>query len=140
MLFRSEPDSAFDTVGTIIQEIDANAIDIPIAKNPSVSPSEVDQNIKDGVEAYLSPQPTYRRTEILDSFAFDETGGPGSIQEITASVGVIDNTPEGITNPSAGKWLKIGHTVQSTDDTFEQVETWQYASNGWDTTIYSSIA
>lgn len=127
-------------VGTVTQEIDSNAIDIPIKKNPNLSPSEMDDNIDDGVDAYLSPQPIYRRTEILSSFSFDEAGGSGSIQDVLDTVGKIDTTPEDLSNPSAEKWLKVGFVVRSVGDKFEKVEVWQYASNGWDTNIYDTIA
>lgn len=130
-------------VGTVIQEIDGNAIEIPIAKNPFVSPGAgILAQKEDGVEAYLSPQPIYRRTEILNSFSFDQDAGAGadSIFEVTSTVGVIDNSPEGITNPETGKWLKVGYNARSVGDKYEKLETWQYASNGWDTNIYASVA
>jgi len=127
------PESETEAVGTVVQEIDANAIDIPIAKAPALTSHEVDQNIKNGVEAYLSPQPIYRRTETINAFTFSETNA-------VDDVGKIDNTPEGLTSPSAGKWLKVGFVVRSTGDNFEKVETWQYAENGWDTDIYDAVA
>jgi len=127
-------------VGTVIQEVDANAIDIPILKNPNLTPSEAQALLNDGVESYIAPQPTYRRTEILSAFSFDVTGGAGSIDEILSTVGRIDSTPEGLTNPTATEWLKVDQTVRAVGDKFEQVEVWQYASDGWDDDIYDVIA
>jgi len=120
-------------VGTVIQEIDANAIDIPIAKNPNLTSQDIAQKKKKGVEAYIAPQPIYRRTEILSSFTFKEANA-------IDDVGKIDNSPKDLSTPTAGKWLKMGQTVRAVGDKFEQTETWQYASNGWDTDIYNSIA
>lgn len=125
-------DEVLPPVGTVIQETDANAIDIPIGK-ADISDSLKDQNLKDGVEAFLSPQPIYRRIEILDAFTFSEANA-------IDNVGKIDNTPEDLTSPSVGKWLKVGFVVRTVGSKFEQTETWQYAENGWDTDIYTAIA
>jgi hypothetical protein len=125
-------------VGTVIQEVDANGIDIPLKKNPNATSVYIDAEIKKGVEAYLSPQPIYRRIEILGSYAFDENGGLDSMEEVQ-SVGLIDDTPEGIANPQATKWLKTGYVVRAVGDKFEKTETWQYAENGWDTDLYITI-
>jgi len=125
-------DEVLPPTGTVIQETDANAIDIPIGK-ADISDSLKDQNLKNGVEAFLSPQPIYRRIEILDAFTFSETNA-------IDDVGKIDNTPEDLTGANAGKWLKVGFVVRSVGAKFEQTETWQYAENGWDTDIYTAIA
>jgi hypothetical protein len=125
-------DEVLPPVGTVIQETDANAIDIPIGK-ATISDSQKDQNLKDGVEAFLSPQPIYRRIEILDAFVFSESNA-------IDDVGKIDNSPEDLTTPALGKWLKVGFVVRTVGSKFEQTETWQYAENGWDTAIYTAIA
>jgi len=119
-------------VGTVVQEIDANPIELPISEAIGITSQEIAQKKKDGVEAFLSPQPIYRRVEVLASFTFNETNA-------IDDVGKIDNTPEGLVSPTSGKWLKVGFVVRSVGDKFEQTETWQYAANGWDTDIYSSV-
>jgi hypothetical protein len=112
-------------VGTVTQEVDANPIDIPIKKNPNTSSAFVQQDKADGVEAYISPQPTYTRTEILGSFVFSEANA-------IDNVGKVDLTPEGLSSPSPNKWLKTGFNVRTVGDKFEKTETWQYAENAWD--------
>jgi len=125
---------AIPPVGTIIQEIDANPIDIPVGDSKEgLSEAIVAEKKKEGIEAILRPQPIYRRTEILSSFTFSEANA-------IDDVGIIDNSPEGLTGATAGKWLKVGFVVRSVGTKFEQVETWQYAENGWDTDFYTSIA
>ncbi len=118
-------------VGTVTQDVDANAIEIPISKS-GISDGDIADNKRDGVEAYLSPQPIYRRTEILGSFTFNESN-------IIDDVGKIDDTPEGIVTPSVAKWLKVGLTVRTVGAKYEKVETWQYAENEWDTNIYDTV-
>ena len=123
-------------VGTVIQEIDANPIDIPIAKVDGISEVQIQAEKNDGIEAYLSPQPIYMRTEILNSFVFSEANATGD-------VGKIDRTPEGLTDVATGpvvaysiRWLVTGYTVRSVGDKYEEIKHWQYAVNGWDETIY----
>lgn len=123
---------AIPPVGTVVQEIDANPIDIPIGAL-GLSEDIVADKKFEGIEGVLSPQPIYRRTEILSSFTFSETNAINN-------VGKIDNTPEGLTSPTSGKWLKVGFVVRSVGSKFEKSESWQYAENGWDTDIYSSVA
>lgn len=119
--------------GTVIQEIDANPIEIPISQNGEASAAQQENLRLQGVEAFLDPQPIYRRIEILSSFTFSEANA-------IDNVGKIDNTPEGLTSPSAGKWLKTGLHVRQVGDKYEQTETWQYARNGWNTDLYASVA
>ena len=129
-------------VGTVTQEIDANPMEVPITlgNDEAISEAAVALHRKNGIEAFLKPQPIYRRVEILNSFDFDETDFTDGIGEVILTVGKIDNSPEGITNPSTGTWLKVGYVARTVGDKYEKTETWQYASNGWDATIYDSIA
>jgi hypothetical protein len=126
--------------GTITYEADANAIEIPIQQHPSYSPGTsyrdadgvfhafLGANEKIGVEAYLLPQPTFTRTEVLSSFTFSEAN-------IISGVGTI-NAPTGMTSPTAGKWLKTRLSVRKSGSVVEKSESWQYASGGWDADIY----
>jgi len=123
-------------VGTVILESDANAIEIPIRRNDTISSdADIEDALDKGIEARLSPQPIFRRTEVLASFTFTEAN-------IIDDVGVIDNSPNGIVAPTAGLWLKTGFVVRSVGDLFEQTETWQFAENGWNDgiTLYNTIA
>jgi len=119
-------------VGTVIKEIDANAIEIPIGTT-TISDSGIQERKKEGIESFLSPQPIYQRTEILSAFTFNETNAIND-------VGKIDDSPNGLASPTADKWLKVGFVVRSVGDKFEKTERWQYASAGWDTEIYTTVA
>lgn len=127
--------------GTVWFEADANPIEIPIEQHPDYSTSEsekyedgryiplINGNPKPGVEAYQVPQPTFTRYEILSSFTFSEAN-------IVSAVGTR-NAPTGMTSPTANCWLKTRLSVRQNGTVFEKSETWQYASAGWDTDIYS---
>lgn len=128
-------------VGTIWYEADANPIEIPIERHPNYTYSEsqkyedgryiplINGNPKPGVESYMVPQPTFTRYEIVNSFTFSEAN-------IISAVGTR-NAPTGMTSPTANKWLKMRLGVRQTGNVYEKSETWQYASAGWDTDIYS---
>lgn len=134
LTYTYEPSADAEVVGTVIQEIDSNPIDIPVGDaKEGLSAAVIAAKKKEGIEAILRPQPIYRRTEILASFTFSEANAIND-------VGKIDNTPAGLTSPTAGKWLKVGFVVRTAGAVVEQAETWQYAENGWDTDFYSSIA
>lgn len=128
-----EPQSLSFAVGTVIKEIDANAIEAPIRRNIIANDAEQDAAIAKGQEAFLSPQPVYRRTEIISSFTFNEANAIDDVAK-------IDNTPEGLISPSAGKWLKVANVVRSTGDNFEKVEVWQFAQEGVNPDLYVTIA
>jgi len=106
---------------------DSNAVELPIKRNPNWSISWEDS--KPGYESFIVPQPTYTYTQIVNSFTFSESN-------IVDNVGTI-NSPTGMTSPSANKWLKTSKTVTPQGGKFQITETWQYASNGWDTEVYS---
>lgn len=126
--------------GTVTQEADANPIEIPIQQHPNYSPGAsywdkdgvlhafIGGNEKIGIEAYMVPQPTYTRTEVLASFTFSEAN-------IIANVGTIE-APTGMTSPTAGKWLKTRLSIRKSGSVVEKSESWQYATAGWDTDIY----
>lgn len=128
-----EPESLSFAVGTVIKEIDSNAIEVPIRRNIVANDAEKDAALVLGQEAFLSPQPVYIRTEIISAFTFNEASA-------IDDVGKIDNTPDGLATPTAGKWLKTSNVVRSTGDNFELRESWQYASEGWNTDLYVSVA
>jgi len=127
--------------GTVWFEADANPIEIPIEQHPNYGISEsekyedgryiplINGTPKRGVESYLVPQPTFTRYEILNSFTFSEAN-------IVSAVGTR-NAPTGMTFPTGNKWLKTRLSVRQSGSVYEKAETWQYASAGWDTDIYS---
>jgi hypothetical protein len=134
-------DASTGPVGTITFETDANAMAFPIEQHPGFQPSSslyengvlitpyVGTALKPGVMEYYIPQPTFTRTEVLSSFTFSEAN-------IISAVGTR-NAPTGMTGPTAGKWLKMRLAVRKSGNVVEKTETWQYASGGWDTDIYS---
>ena len=140
-------------VGTVIQEGRANSIERPIEQHPDfvASTSVYDVNgvltvgafeegtlvtpyvgteLKYGVTSYMTPAPTYTRTEILSSFTFSEAN-------LIAAVGTICD-PTGLTSPTAGKWLKTELSLRKIGKVVEKAETWQHSGlfNAWDTDIY----
>ena len=141
-------------VGTVIQEGRANSIERPIEQHPDfvASTSVYDVNgvltvgasttgtlvtpfvgsaLKYGVTSYMTPAPTYTRTEILTSFTFTEAN-------IIAAVGTR-NAPNGMTSPTASKWLKTRLSIRKVGKVIEKSETWQSSEPGktWDTDIYT---
>ena len=127
---------AIPPVGTVTQEADANPISIPLGQL-GLSSSLYDETKQvgigdlDGVEGKLEPQPTYRRSEVLDDFTFSE-------ENIINDVGKIMD-PTGMSGPTAKKWLKVGFSVRQAGVKFEQTETWQYADNEWSTDLYDQV-
>jgi hypothetical protein len=127
-------------VGTVTQDADANAIEIPIQQHPDYSAGTsyrdkdgvfhafLGAHEKIGVESYLVPQPTYTRTEVLSSFTFSEAN-------IISAVGTI-NAPTGVASPTTNAWLKTRLGIRKNGNVIEKSETWQYASGLWDTDIY----
>ena len=135
---RYEPDSWTFTitgpVGSVTREADANPMEVPVAKAPgSPSESEIEAAIADGIEATLVPMPVYRRTEVKSSFTWNESN-------IIGNVGKIDDSPEGMTSPTAGAWLQNEHRVTEQSGVVTETFGWQYNPTGWDTTLYDSVA
>jgi len=129
---------ALPAVGTVTQGADANPIEIPIEQVDGITSQDVDENGVGvgefaGITHKLEPQPVYRRGEVLGSFTFSEAN-------IIENVGKIDQTPAGMTSPTSGKWLKTGRGIQQVGDDFDKQESWQYASEGWNTTLYASVS
>jgi len=145
-VYRPDVSGGADTppTGTITQEANANAINVPIGQHPSASPGvnyDVDRQVgKDdweGIKSFLEPQPTYRRTEIKDSFTFSEAN-------IIGNCGKVQQTPTGMTSVAAApaigaRWLVCGHSVKQMGTKYEEVYEWQYAKNGWHTQGASAI-
>ncbi len=118
----------------VTQEADANPVEVPVAKAPgSPSAAEIEAVLKDGIEATLMPMPTYRRTVVSSgSFTWSQAN-------IIANVGKIDDTPEGMTSPTAGRWLQNEHKVTEHSSVVTEIFDWQYNLTGWDTTLYDSV-
>jgi len=125
-------------VGTVTMEADANPLRIPIGQNANASGTNYDADKKvgvgdwDGITHYLSPQPIYIRSEVLNAFTFSEAN-------IIDTVGKIDDSPEDMTTPTAGKWLVVGFGVRQTGDKFTKRKKWQYDAAGWNTDIYTTV-
>ena len=135
---RYEPDnwssSLIGPVGSVQRSADANPLEVPVAKSPnSPSDAEIEDAVKDGIEAVLVPMPVYRRMEVKSSFTWTQAN-------IIGSVAKIDNTPEGMTSPDSGKWLTTEHRVSEKGGVVEEEYGWQYNPTGWDTTLYDSVA
>lgn len=129
-------------VGTIIQETDSNMIELPIQQHPGFSSGSstyddagnlitpyVTSKLLPGVTSFLSPQPTYTRTEMLSSFTFSEAN-------IISNVGKRQ-APTGMTSATAAKWLKTRLSIRKIGKVVEKSESWQYAQNDWESVIYA---
>jgi len=116
--------------GTVEQFCDANPTSIPIGSHPNASGSNYDDKKNIGIDGwqgrthFIQPEPIYGRREVLDAFVFSESN-------IIDSVGKLDQTPEGMTNPSRNRWLKNGFRVDQRGAKYQQEETWKYSTLGW---------
>jgi hypothetical protein len=122
-------------VGEEIKEGASNATDIPIEKHPILSDEGKAAARADGVDSYIAPQPTFthRKYEDAGTFVFKESDLVEGVGRI-ADTGTI--SAAGLDSPSAGKWLLMDRSIRYNGDTVEISRTWQYAENGWDTSIY----
>jgi len=128
-------------VGTITREIDSNVIEIPIGQNSNASGTNYDKEKKvgvgdwEGIEAELSPQPVYKRQEILSSFTFSETE---AVKNVAKRFNSAQMNAKGLSGATTNKWLKMSLNVREVGEKFEMTETWQYAEKGWKTDIYDA--
>jgi len=128
-------------VGTVEKEVDSNAIEIPLEQNANwsgtIDAARVPGGALEGVTDFLSPQPVYRRREILSSFTFSE---PNVIDNVATYFTAAQMNTEGLSGVVSGNnhWLKVSKTVRQVGSKYDQVEAWQHASNGWNTDIYSA--
>lgn len=137
-----DPSDPTPAVGTITKESDSNAIEIPIGQHPDASPgTNYDENKKigigdwEGIEAYLSPQPIYSRTEILNSFYWTEAN---IVKNVGRRFSGAQMNTKGLSAATDDAWLKMQLAVSTSGNNFEQKERWQYADEGWDDYIYDA--
>ena len=82
-----------------------------------------------GVESYLKPMTTYRRTTIESSFTWSESNLVSGVGECSA--------PTGLTGATSTKWLKIARIPTTQGDKTQLTEVWQYNPNGWAGILYT---
>lgn len=114
----------------------SNAVDVPIRLHPDYITGSFADN-KPGVESYLSPQPTYSHTEVVNASFFDFTQ-EGIIKNVGKIAVTATLADAGLSSADAGKWFLMSRDIVENGDVVEITRTWQYAENGWDTDIYES--
>jgi len=106
---------------------DANAMEIPIEQHKDYSVTW--KELKKGVTSYISPQPAYTYEKVYSTFTWSE-------ENIISTVGQIV-APTGMTSPTANKWLHSGRSITEQGTSIVVRDSFQHASNGWDTDIYA---
>ena len=129
-LFYRDPTVLTQQSGTTIRESEAAVQEVPIEKKAGITDIQLDALKADGVKSFFLPSITYSRSEFKGSFTFSETN-------LVEGVGLIDDTPNGITGPTAGRWLKTSLSVRKAGSDVEVRETWQYDTAGWDSVLYT---
>ena len=128
-----------EAVGTITKEGDSNVIEIPIGQHPAATSQNYDEANKigigdwEGVESWLSPQPIYKRTEVLSAFEFTEAN---LVQNVGKLFTTLQMSNKGLIGATDKKWLKMSLNVTEQGDEFSKTESWQFADRGWDDVIY----
>jgi hypothetical protein len=105
-----------------------NMVQIPIEQHPSYDPGWAES--KKGVQGYMNPQPTVTRTLRYDLAGFSWTQA-----NIIGAAGKRQ-APPFVSGAAATHWLFMSRDIQYDGSRIEVTDTWQYASNGWDTDIY----
>ena len=124
--------------GEVVFTASANAMEIPIAAHPSWSQTWDDS--KPGVQSYLVPQPTISYTWTEQDFVWTENnvagvGGPGYVGRREKP---IDGNGTVLAGATKANWLCVAREISPRGGTTVNISvTWQYASNGWDSDIYS---
>lgn len=139
----SDQPESLPPVGTITKEIDANPILLPLIDNDNVTSQDIDQgrNIGigalQGIDGFLSPQPIYIRTEILDAgtYTFSEANAITNVAKIFTTAQM---STAGLSGATDGLWLKVGLRVRTVGDKYEKTERWQYAEKGWNAALYGA--
>lgn len=125
-----------DTNAAVI-DASANAMELPvedILTRYGASASTVNSLKESGVQSYLFPQPTVRRTSRVTNFTYSEAN-------ITKNVG-YRVAPPGIAGADQNKWLKVGRDVRDIGVSAtgqrisEIVDSYQYDPDGWDPDLY----
>ena len=130
-----EPESStFPPSGTIIQESESNFIEGDIKDHPTLTDVEKTTLLNSGFNTYAIPTVTYRRIEwrAFSAFVFSESN-------ILGNVGKVDNTPNGLTSPTAGTWLASGKSVRREGASVEITEEWTHNSSGWNDVAGTAI-
>lgn len=132
----SEYTRSFGGTGDPVLEGDTNATERPIELHPLYSGGlselggvpNVNGNEKPGVQSYLVPMTTYRRTTVETSFTWSE-------ENLTLGVGLC-SAPTGLSGATSTKWLKVARIPTEDGDNVRLVEIWQYNPDHWDVDIY----
>lgn len=120
-----------------VLDASANAMELPvedILARYGASASTVTTLKENGVQSYLFPQPTVRRTRRVTGFTYTQAN-------ITKNVG-YRVAPPGITGAAANYWLKVGRDVRDVgvnsagQRVTEIVDSYQYDPDGWNTDLY----
>lgn len=126
-------------VGTITLEGDSNAIKIPIEQHAdwssTIRAKRVPGGALEGVTHYLSPQPVFRRGEILDAFTWTESN---LIVDVGKRFSGAQMATKGLAAATTDAWLKMVLRIRQVGDKFDKGESWQFAENGWNTDIYAT--
>lgn len=123
----AEPEStSFPPNNTVTQESETNYVEGDVKAHPTLSDADKTSLINAGRETYSIPSVTYRRLErkAISAFVFSESN-------IVGNVGKVDNTPNGLTVPTAGKWLATGKAARREGLSVEITEEWTFNSQGW---------
>jgi len=126
--------------GDPVAEGDSNAMEIPLVQHPSYSGSWTG---KEGVNSYLSPQPTAQFTWYKEATSDEVLTEAVRVKNVGKRV-----RPAGVKTPTVAPytWLKTGRRVRGVgvrpngQTIWEITESYQYASQGWDTDIYPDTA
>lgn len=138
-----EASGSTPAVGTIIKEADSNAIEIPIGLHPNASGTNYNSQEKigvadwEGIEAYLSPQPVYSRTETIASFTFSEAN---VIENVARRFTGAQMNTAGLSSATDNRWLLMQLSIKTSGSRFEKIQRWQYADNGWNTDLYDAAS
>lgn len=125
-----------DTSAAVL-DASANAMELPvedIIARYGASASTVTTLKENGVQSYLFPQPTVRRTRRVTGFTYTQAN-------ITKNVG-YRVAPPGVTGASSTYWLKVGRDVRDVgvnatgQRVTEITDSYQYDPDGWNTDLY----
>ena len=134
---------ALTPVGTVVLGADSNAIEVPIGQHPNKSGTNYDEDKKigigswEGIEAFLSPQPVFSRTETLSSFAFSQINVVGAVGKLMSRA---EMTANGLAGATDKYWMQMALSVTQNGSIFTKKEDFQFADNGWAADLYEGTS
>lgn len=128
VIFR-DPSTVLQTPIFNTRESNTSAFEVPIEEKTALSASQVTEKKAAGRRTYTVNTVEYRYVRYRNTFTFSE-------KNMTAGVGLIDNSPTGMSNPTPGRWKKTGRNVRKAGANVEVTDIWQYDTNGWDIDLY----